>query len=67
MTKLHKLLIQRGMTQRELRQMVIDKTGVDIQLYRISKIVTGQLTNYFTDTAKAIATALDVSIEDILE
>jgi DNA-binding Xre family transcriptional regulator len=67
MTKLHKLLIQRGMTQRELRQMVIDKTGVDIQLYRISKIVTGQLTNYFTDTAKAIATALNVSIEDILE
>jgi DNA-binding Xre family transcriptional regulator len=55
------------MTQRELRQMVIDKTGVDIQLYRISKIVTGQLTNYFTDTAKAIATALNVSIEDILE
>lgn len=67
MTKLHKLLIQRGMTQRELRQMVIDKTGVDIQLYRISKIVTGQLTNYFTDTAKAIATSLNVSIEDILE
>ena len=67
MTKLHKLLIQRGMTQRELRQMVIDKTGVDIQLYRISKIVTGQLTNYFTDTARAIANALDVSIEEILE
>lgn len=67
MTKLHKLLIQRGMTQRELRQSVIDKTGVDIQLYRISKIVTGQLTNYFTDTAKAIANALDVSIEEILE
>jgi DNA-binding Xre family transcriptional regulator len=67
MTKLHKILIQRGMTQRELRQVVVDKTGVDIQLYRISKIVTGQLTNYFTDTAKAIATALDVSIEEILE
>jgi DNA-binding Xre family transcriptional regulator len=67
MTKLHKILIQRGMTQRELRQVVVDKTGVDIQLYRISKIVTGQLTNYFTDTAKAIANALDVSIEEILE
>jgi DNA-binding Xre family transcriptional regulator len=67
MTKLHKILIQRGMTQRELRQVVVDKTGVDIQLYRISKIVTGQLTNYFTDTAKAIANALTVSIEEILE
>jgi DNA-binding Xre family transcriptional regulator len=67
MTKLHKILIQRGMTQRELRQVVVDKTGVDIQLYRISKIVTGQLTNYFTDTAKAIANALNVSIEEILE
>jgi DNA-binding Xre family transcriptional regulator len=67
MTKLHKILIQRGMTQRELRQLVLDKTGVEIQKYRISKIVTGQLTNYFTDTAKAIATSLDVRIEDILE
>lgn len=67
MTKLHKILISRGMTQRELRQLVLDKTGMDIQLYRISKIVTGQLTNYFTDTAKAIAQALEVSIEDILE
>lgn len=67
MTKLHKILIQRGMTQRELRQLILDKTGVEIQVYRISKIVKGQLTNYFTDTAKAIATALDVRIEDILE
>ena len=67
MTKLHKILIQRGMTQKELRQLVLDKTGVEIQLYRISKIVKGQLTNYFTDTAKAIARALDVSVDDILE
>jgi DNA-binding Xre family transcriptional regulator len=67
MTKLHKILIQRGMTQRELRQLVLDKTGVEIQIYRISKIVTGQITNYFTDTAKAIANALEVSIDDIIE
>jgi DNA-binding Xre family transcriptional regulator len=55
------------MTQRELRQLVLDKTGVEIQIYRISKIVTGQITNYFTDTAKAIANALEVSIDDIIE
>jgi transcriptional regulator with XRE-family HTH domain len=67
MTKLHKILIQRGMTQRELRQLVLDKTGYEIQIYRISKIVTGQITNYFTDTAKAIANALDVTIDEILE
>ena len=67
MTKIHKILIQRGMTQRELRQLVLDKTGVEIQIYRISKIVTGQITNYFTDTAKAIANALEVSIDDIIE
>ncbi len=67
MTKLHKILIQRGMTQRELRQLVLEKTGVEIQIYRISKIVTGQITNYFTDTAKAIANALEVSIDDIIE
>lgn len=67
MTKLHKILIQRGMTQRELRQLVLDKTGYEIQIYRISKIVTGQITNYFTDTAKAIARALDVTIDEIIE
>jgi DNA-binding Xre family transcriptional regulator len=67
MTKLHRILIQRGMTQKELQALVLEKTGMDIQLYRISKIVTGQLKNYFTDTAKAIATALEVSVDDILE
>jgi DNA-binding Xre family transcriptional regulator len=67
MTKLHRILIQRGMTQKELYQLVLERTGVEIQLYRISKIVKGQLTNYFTDTAKAIAQALDVKVDDILE
>jgi DNA-binding Xre family transcriptional regulator len=67
MTRLHQLLIQRGMTQKELKELVLKKTGVEIQTYRISKIVTGQLTNYFTDTAKAIAQALDVKVDDILE
>jgi DNA-binding Xre family transcriptional regulator len=47
--------------------LVLKKKGVEIQTYRISKIVTGQLTNYFTDTAKAIAQALDVKVDDILE
>jgi len=67
MTKLHRILIQRGLTQKELKELVLKKTGVEIQTYRISKIVTGQLTNYFTDTAKAIAQALDLKVDDILE
>ena len=67
MTKLHKLLIQRAMTQTELCERVKQVTGVNIELYRMSKIVNGQITNYFTNTAKAIAQTLQVPIEDILE
>ena len=67
MTKLHKILIRRGMTQTELAARVKEVTGVNIELYRMSKIVNGQMTNYFTSTAKAIAQTLQVPIEDILE
>jgi DNA-binding Xre family transcriptional regulator len=67
MTKLYKILINRGLTQTELCEKILKETGVNIELYRMSKIVNGQTKNYFTDTAKAIAKTLQVHIEDILE
>lgn len=66
-TKLHAILIQREMSQEELRRIIFDSSGKTIGSDRISRIVNGQLTNYFTDTAKMIATALSLPIEAILE
>jgi DNA-binding Xre family transcriptional regulator len=66
-TKLHAILIQREMSQEELRRIIFERSGKTIGSDRISRIVNGQLTNYYTDTAKLIASALSVSIEDILE
>jgi|LakMenE18May11ns_1017448.scaffolds.fasta_scaffold9615704_2 hypothetical protein len=66
-TKLHAILIQREMSQEELRRIIFDKSGKTIGSDRISRIVNGQLTNYFTDTAKMIANALSIPIENILE
>jgi hypothetical protein len=66
-SKLHALLIRREMTQEELRRIIFEQSGENIGSDRISRIVNGQLTNYFTKTARLIATALSVNIEDILE
>jgi transcriptional regulator with XRE-family HTH domain len=66
-TKLQKLLIQRGLSQSDLQKRVHTKTGIKIEPYRVSKIVNGTITNYFTETARAIAKTLEVSIEEILE
>ena len=66
-TKIHALLVQREMSQEELRRIIKEQSGENIGSDRISRIVNGQLTNYFTHTARLIANALCVSIEDILE
>jgi DNA-binding Xre family transcriptional regulator len=66
-TKLAQILIKRGISQTELIEKIRETQGVNIEKYRMSKIVSGQITNYFTSTARAISTALDLPIEDILE
>jgi DNA-binding Xre family transcriptional regulator len=66
-TKLAKLLILKGMTQQELHELVLNRTGHNIQLYRISTMVNGHLRNFKVATARALATALDVSTDDIIE
>lgn len=66
-TKLAKLLILKGMTQQELYNLVQSKTGKSIQLYRISTMVNGKLTDYKVSTARTLAKALDVSTDEIIE
>jgi len=66
-TKLGRILIARNMTQLELIDKIMKTTGVKIEAYRMSKIVNGQITNYYTDTCRAIASTLGVNMETILE
>jgi DNA-binding Xre family transcriptional regulator len=66
-TKLAKLLILKGMTQQELYNLVQAKTGKQIQLYRISTMVNGKLTDYKVSTARTLAKALEVSTDEIIE
>lgn len=66
-TKLSKLLILRGMTQQELYNLVILRTGQEIQLYRISNMVNGKLKNYKVSTARILAQALQVPTDAIIE
>jgi len=65
-TKLQKILMERGMTQTDLYELIIENGGM-IGKDRINKIVNGKMTNYHTNTAKTLANALGVKVDDILE
>ena len=67
MTKLSMILAQKGMTQRDLQRAIINKHNIKLGDDRISKMVSGKLTNYHVATAKLIATTLDVKLDDIVE
>lgn len=67
MTKLAMILIDRGMTQRDLQRAIYEKFDILIGDDRISRMVNGKLTNYQLQTAKVIADTLEVKIDDIVE
>lgn len=66
-TKIQKILIERGLSQTDLYELIILKNGSKIGKDRINRIVNGKLLNYHTNTAKALAKALNVKIDDIVE
>ena len=65
-TNIQAILNQRGLTQTDLYQL-IKENGNQIGKDRISRIVSGKLTNYHTNTAKILANALGVSVDEIIE
>jgi|TARA_B100001248_G_C27395192_1_gene465089 DNA-binding Xre family transcriptional regulator len=65
-TKINKILIERGLTQTDLFEL-IKSNGNSIGKDRINRIVNGKLTNYHTNTAKILAQALGVSLDDIVD
>jgi hypothetical protein len=67
MTKLAKILTDKKMTQRDLQRAIKQKHGITLGDDRISKMVTGRLTNYHIQTAKVIADTLEVTIDNIVE
>lgn len=65
-TKINKILIERGLSQTDLYELILEN-GSEIGKDRINRIVNGKLLNYHTNTAKALAKALNVKIDDIIE
>lgn len=65
-TKVQAILLQRGLTQTDLYDLIKEQ-GKEIGKDRINRIVNGKLTNFHTNTAKIIANALGVKIDDIVD
>lgn len=55
------------MSQNELQQRILEKSGKDIGIDRINRIVNGRNSNYTISTARHIANALEVAIDDIVD
>jgi DNA-binding Xre family transcriptional regulator len=66
MTKINKILIERGLTQTDLFNL-IQLTGKNIGKDRISRFVSGRQTNMHIDTIKVFAKALGVAIDEIVD
>jgi transcriptional regulator with XRE-family HTH domain len=67
-TKLHKILIQRGMTQKDFRDL-IQKTnnGKAPSIYILNEMINGKRINYNIDTLRQIKKALNVSYDELIE
>lgn len=67
-TKLYKILAERGLTQKDLQDL-IKKTneGVSVNAYIINQIVNGKRINYNLNTLRQIKNALDVSYDDLID
>ena len=64
-TKIEMVMREKGITQRELAEKMIEQ-GAKIDLPRINKYVTGKLHNLTFKTLKSIATALDCNVQDLM-
>lgn len=67
-TKLYKILLQRGMTQKDL-QILIKKTnnGNCFSMWLLNEIINGKKNNYTLNTLKQIKNALNVSYDDLID
>ena len=67
-TKLYKILADRGLSQKELFELIIkENDGNKVSMYILNEIINGKHKNYHINTAILIANALDVPIDDIVD
>ena len=67
-TKLHKILIQRGMTQKDFRELIIKtNNGKAPSIYILNELINGKRLNYNVDTIRQIKKALNVSYDELIE
>lgn len=67
-TKLHKILIQRGMTQKDFRTLIQQtNNGKAPSIYILNEMINGKRTNYNIDTLRQIKKALNVSYDELIE
>lgn len=66
-TKLESILIQRGLTQTDLFNMIEDSKFKTLGKDRINRIVSGQHTNYNMNTLILLTTVLGVTPNDIVD
>lgn len=67
MTKLQRILNERGMSQVNLYSLIKEKCNTPIGLDRISNIASGKLKNYNVNTLLKLCIALDCTPNDIVE
>jgi transcriptional regulator with XRE-family HTH domain len=67
-TKLYKILAERGLTQKDLQDLIkTTNEGVSVNAYIINQIVNGKRTNYNLNTLRQIKNALNVSYDDLID
>ena len=67
-TKLHKIIMERGMTQTDLRKLIIkNNKGYAPTMYILNEIINGKKTNFNLKTLRSIKNALDVSYDDLID
>lgn len=67
-TKLHKIIMERGMTQTDLRKLIIKSNkGYAPTMYILNEIINGKKTNFNLKTLRSIKNALDVSYDDLID
>lgn len=67
-TKLYSILQERGLTQKNLYDLIIETNdGKKVSAYILNEIINGKRTNYTISTAILISNALNIPIDDIVD
>lgn len=67
-TKLYQILVTRGMTQKDLYNLIKEtNNGQGISMYILNEIINGKRTNFNINTLKPIKRALNVSYDDLID